>query len=199
MVMRLERQKAALRDRVRHHQNVVRSLEQIILSERETDMNAKQSTFNIEEKTIEPTLVASVRMTGRYDECGRGFSRIGRALGRHVCGKPLCLYYDGEYKEDDADFEPCMPVRQAKQVEGISIRELSGGRCVSLIYQGPYGESGHHKAYQRIFEHVKQRGYRILLPSREVFLKGPGMVFRGNPKKYLTEIQVMVETAEATC
>jgi len=27
----------------------------------------------------------------------------------------------------------------------------------------------------------------------EVYLKGPGMIFRGNPRKYLTEIQVPVE------
>ena len=28
-----------------------------------------------------------------------------------------------------------------------------------------------------------------LLPTREVYHKGPGMFFRGNPQKYLTEIQ----------
>ena len=28
---------------------------------------------------------------------------------------------------------------------------------------------------------------------REVYLKGPGMIFKGNPKNYLTEIQLPVE------
>ena len=32
------------------------------------------------------------------------------------------------------------------------------------------------------------------LPSREVYLKGPGMILRGNPKNYLTEIQIPVKT-----
>ena len=27
-------------------------------------------------------------------------------------GKPLCLYHDDDYKEEDADFEPCMPLRR---------------------------------------------------------------------------------------
>ena len=197
LVEHLDRQKTALRDRIRHHQSVVRSLDEIITTEREADMNTRQSRFEIEEKTIEPMLVAGVRMTGRYDECGQGFSKIGRAMGRQIRGKPLCLYYDGEYKENDADFEPCIPVRKAKQVDGISVRELPGGRCVSLVYQGPYGDPGHGRSYEQIFEYIKSRDYRILLPSREVYLKGPGMIFRGNPRKYLTEIQVFVDVSPA--
>ena len=37
---------------------------------------------------------------------------------------------------------------------------------------------------------------KALLPSREVYIKGPGMIFRGNPKKYLTEIQIMIAKPE---
>jgi hypothetical protein len=34
----------------------------------------------------------------------------------------------------------------------------------------------------------------ILMPTREVYLQGPGMLFKGNPARYLTEIQVFFET-----
>lgn len=51
-------------------------------------MGVQHGNFEIEEKTIEPMLVAGVRMTGRYDQCGQGFSRIARAMGRHICGNP---------------------------------------------------------------------------------------------------------------
>lgn len=27
-------------------------------------------------------------------------------------------------------------------------------------------------------------------PTREVYVKGPGLIFKGNPKNYLTEIQL---------
>lgn len=30
----------------------------------------------------------------------------------------------------------------------------------------------------------------LTLPTREVYVKGPGMIFKGNPKNYLTEIQL---------
>jgi effector-binding domain-containing protein len=133
-------------------------------------------------------------MRGRYDECGHAFARLGRTLGRHICGKPLLLHFDMEYKEKDADFEACMPVRAgAKPSEGISVRDLPGGRCVSLLHKGPYPELG--RSYDKILRYVKSHGYEIEVPCREVYIKGPGMIFKGNPQKYLTEIQMLVKGA----
>jgi effector-binding domain-containing protein len=44
-----------------------------------------------------------------------------------------------------------------------------------------------------VFEYLKSHKLEPLSPTREVYLKGPGMIFRGNPRKYLTEIQVLVD------
>jgi effector-binding domain-containing protein len=41
--------------------------------------------------------------------------------------------------------------------------------------------------------YCQEKGYEIAVPCREVYLKGPGMFFMGNPKNYLTELQMMVE------
>lgn len=38
----------------------------------------------------------------------------------------------------------------------------------------------------------KTQGHEIACPTREVYIKGPGMIFKGNPKRYLTEIQILV-------
>lgn len=146
---------------------------------------------SVEEKTVEPMLIAGVRMKGYYAECGKGFARIGRSMGRLICGPPFCLHYDTEYKQRDADFEACMPVKEVRDIEGISVRELPGGRCVSLLHEGPYEELV--SSYARIRDYVNSKGYQTSIPSREIYLKGPGMIFKGNPTKYLTEIQMMVE------
>ena len=87
----------------------------------------QNSTFEVVEKVLEPMLIAGVRMKGKYSDCGQGFARVGKSFGRYASGKPFNLYYDGEYREDDADFETCIPIRKAKQVEGISVRQLPGG------------------------------------------------------------------------
>jgi len=69
LVEHLDRQKQVLRERIRHHRDIVRSLDRIIADQGDEKMSAKQNNFEIEEKTIEPMLVAGVRMTGRYEEC----------------------------------------------------------------------------------------------------------------------------------
>jgi len=187
----LERQQAALNSRIKQLRKAAISINQFIIEERQArDMS--QMANQVQEKKLEPVLVAGIRMQGKYNECGSAFAKIGRSLGRFICGKPLLLHYDSEYKEEAADFEACLPVRQRKDVAGIAVRELAGGRCVSLVHQGPYEQLG--RSYAKIFEHINDRKYRAILPTREVYLKGPGMIFKGNPKKYLTEIQVLIET-----
>jgi effector-binding domain-containing protein len=71
------------------------------------------------------------------------------------------------------------------------VRELPGGRCVALLHQGPYEELG--RSYAKILDYVKQKGYEFEMPTREVYIKGPGMIFKGNPRKYLTEIQLLLK------
>jgi effector-binding domain-containing protein len=149
-----------------------------------------ESSFEIEEKMVDPVLMAAVRFKGKYADCGKGFGRISRSLGRQIRGKPFLLHYDREYREDVADFEACLPVRSGKPADGISVREFPGGRCVSLLHQGPYSELG--RSYARVLEYVHKKGYEVRIPTRELYLKGPGMIFKGNPKGYLTEIQMFL-------
>jgi DNA-binding transcriptional MerR regulator len=191
----LERQKQSLGERIAQLGGAVRQIDRLIHEQRREREENVMSTekFEVEERPFESVLVAGVRMKGRYSDCGQGFALLGRRLGRHIAGKPLCLYYDGEYREDDADYEPCFPIRRAVSVDGAEVRQLPGGRCVALIHRGPYDQLG--RSYERVLRYAKERGYTVTLPTREVYLKGPGMIFRGNPQKYLTEIQLPVETS----
>ena len=40
---------------------------------------------------------------------------------------------------------------------------------------------------------MKEKNYQYRLPTREVYIKGPGLILKGNPKNYLTEIQMLLE------
>ena len=55
---------------------------------RETMQN---TTFEVQQKSLEPMLIAGVRMKGKYSDCGRGFARIGKRFGRQICGKAFLL------------------------------------------------------------------------------------------------------------
>jgi DNA-binding transcriptional MerR regulator/effector-binding domain-containing protein len=187
----LERHRRAIEEKLRHYRGIGKALDQLILQEREARRIMNQSTFEVHEKTIGPLLVAGIRMRGRYSDCGQAFARLGKKFGFRISGKPMMLIYDHEYREDDADFEPCMPVRKGSSEDGISVRELPGGRAVTLLHRGPYELLG--SSYCKVFDYLKRHQLGALTPCREVYLKGPGMIFKGNPKKYLTEIQVLVE------
>ncbi|HEY2881109.1 MAG TPA: MerR family transcriptional regulator [Pirellulales bacterium] len=200
----LARHKLQLAAKAQHYRQIEARLDQIIRQQREARAIMNQNVFAVEEKIIETIVIAAVRMKGRYRDCGQGFSQIGRRLGRFINGPCFLLHYNDEYREDDADFEACFPLiaaadgnlasagNKAEDVNQISIRELPGGKCVALKHQGPYDQL--EPAYQIILTYAKEKQYEIALPTREVYLKGPGMIFRGNPKKYLTEIQLMVKS-----
>lgn len=184
----LERQRQRLQQRIHEDRDIVRSLDEIIAKEKAARHLLEADDFAVEEKSLGPMLVAGIRMKGKYSDCGAGFARLGKAVGRYLCGKALCLYYDGEFREGDADFEPCFPIRKNVAVNGVSIRELPAVRCLTLVHRGPYDQLG--RSYGKILKQANERGVKFTLPTREVYLKGPGMIFKGNPKNYLTEIQL---------
>jgi DNA-binding transcriptional MerR regulator len=144
MLEYLDRQKQQLGERLERLTTVVRRIDQLIHQQRQArrEQQMAAASFEIEERELEPVLVAGVRMKGRYSDCGQGFALLGRRLGRHIAGKPLCLYYDGEFKENEADFEPCMPIRREVSAEGVAVHRLPGGRCVALRHRGPYDQLG---------------------------------------------------------
>lgn len=130
-------------------------------------------------------------MRGRFEQCQEAFKRLGKAIGFGAAGKPGMLIYDEAYKPDDADFEPYFPVARDKPMpDGISLRELAGGRALCLIHEGPYDRI--NTAYARLFAEAARRRLEAVAPSREVYIKGPGMLFRGNPERYRTEVQLFV-------
>ena len=187
----LEAQRLKLDYKIGRYQEAVANIETIIRKEKYT-MNKEERASLIEEKIVPDMLIAGYRMKGKYSDIGKGFGILGRYAGRYLKGPASCIYHDGEYKEDDADFEPFFEVSKEVENEGISCRVLKGGRMITILHKGPYENL--HDSYKIIMDAIKDEGLAITAPSREVFIKGPGMIFKGNPKNYLTEIQFSVET-----
>ena len=193
ILSQLENQKKSLTDKVQHFQKVLGTINQLIDKERQlrADETMAAATSTIQERDVEPILVAAIRMQGCYGDCGKGFARLGKTLGRNIAGKPLCLFYDGEYREGDANFDTCFPIHKRVEADGISVRELPAIHCLSYLHRGPYTEL--RNTYVRLMKYVHERGHTIYLPTREVYLKGTGMIFFGNPKKFVTEIQLPIK------
>ncbi|MEM9462238.1 MAG: MerR family transcriptional regulator [Myxococcota bacterium] len=190
--------RAAIAARMAHLRSIATALDLVIQTEKDAQTmstHANHQDFPIEDKTIPPQLVAGIRVRGRFSQCREIFKRLGRTFGFGLAGKPGMLVYDEEFKEDDADFEPFFPINKPKSTDAeIHVRRLPGGRALCLVHRGPYDRIS--RAYGRLFAEAKKRSLTPKAPSREVYIKGPGMLFTGNPKRYLTEVQIFVEEDE---
>ena len=147
-------------------------------------------------KIVAPQLMGGIRMRGKYEDCKPLFKQLGKKFGFNICGPAFMLYYDEEYKAEDADFEVCMSIRKGEGNDEISVREFPGGACVSLLHHGPYDNL--KESYDRILSYCCENQIKIESPIRELYLKGPGMFFKGNPKKYITEIQIFFTESDGT-
>ncbi|EDY84338.1 Bacterial transcription activator, effector binding domain protein [Verrucomicrobiia bacterium DG1235] len=185
----LKAKKRVMEKRVAGFQRSIADIE-LIVKGSSPALDGMGSSEEVEEKELPSMLVAGYRMCGRYSDVGKGFKVLGRKAGRHLKGKSMCLYYDGEYREDDANFEPCFEVKREVEDEDLQCRELSGGTALTLLHKGPYERLS--ESYAKLFAAVKRGGCRVLCPSREVYHKGPGMILKGNPKRYLTEVQFLI-------
>jgi DNA-binding transcriptional MerR regulator len=190
LVDALARQKKRISEKIRRYESVMQILDDIIDREAEAGVALEKNPMRVEEKRLKPFLIAGIRFNGKYSEIGRYFGRLADRMRENISGVPMGLYYDGEYKEENADIEACFPIQSEKTVSGIRTRELQGGKCFSLLHHGAYENIGN--AYARLLTHLKSEGAALRLPFRESYIKGPGLIIKGNPENFLTEIQIMV-------
>lgn len=138
---------------------------------------------------ISDKMIISVTYTGRYQDVGKYMGILFKAAGSNAVGKPFCIYHDKSY-QDEANIEVCIQVRKEITKAGVNYKILTGGSALSILHIGPYDKLG--DAYKTITDYMNAHNLVSDLPSREHYLKGPGMLLKGNPSKYQTEIQYIL-------
>ena len=147
--------------------------------------------YQIIVKEIPEMEVVSVRYKGKYQDIGKYFGQLFKVAKGRGSGIPFALYYDESYC-DEADIEVCLPVKgKVETSAGVDCKILAGGKFLSTTHQGSYDTL--HQGYEELAKYMEANGLKGHVPSREIYLKGPGMIFKGNPKGYITEIVIPVE------
>lgn len=160
----------------------------LILNRQKEAFKMTEQLDEIQLKSLKDIAVITTRWQGKYQDCGDAIGKVYRSGGRHSCAPVMNLYFDAEYKEI-ADIETCLPVKKA--IKGpCEYKTLTGGSFLTVNHIGPYETIG--TSYERLFEYINAQGISSQLPIREIYHKGPGMVFKGNPNKYITEIQIPI-------
>lgn len=103
----------------------------------------------------------------------------------------MALYYDLEYVDEFPNFEAAVELSKSTGLDYLEYKSFKDRKAIRLVYKGPYGLQG--ESYLKLFEYCKSNSYEIELPIIERYIKGPGPIFKGNPKKYLTEIILLIK------
>lgn len=147
--------------------------------------------YQVIKKTLDTTKVIATRYKGKYEDCGAYIGSLYKYARGSAKDVPFNLYYDGEHKEE-ADIEVCIPVKKELNSKGdIIYRQVEGIDGISVIHIGPYDTIG--SAYQALADYANEHNLEMQIPSREIYRKGPGMLFKGNPNKYVTEVFVPIK------
>lgn len=177
----LEHEAAAIR---KAQEKLMRMIEQ-----KEERRMYKTSAMTV--KTLPPQMAACVRYKGRYDQMGEHAGALYKAVKGAAAGPLTAVYHDDCYMEEGADIEVCLPVKKEVAAGGIGTQTLAGGRFASVVHTGPYDTIS--ESYKALMDAVQAAGLEAAGPSREVYVKGPGLLLKGNPDKYETELLMPVK------
>lgn len=140
----------------------------------------------IELRDIEPIRVAYMRYRGLVSEANKVFPNVYKAVKGRVNGAPFFCYLELDPKTTIGEIELCVPTAEVPCRTGIGIKEMPGIKAVCVSHAGSYNTLD--QAYTVINQYASEKGILLQPPFREVYIKGPGLFFKGNPDKYLTEV-----------
>lgn len=147
-------------------------------------------SYKIDVTDVKEMLAATIRFTGRYSDLGKYVPLLYQAVKGCKTGRHFNCYYDDACVEQ-ADIELCLPVKCRITHPSVTCKKLPGIKALRTLHYGSYDTL--YLAYKSVFAYANANNYKILVPTREVYLKSPGMIFKGNPANYTTEILLPFE------
>jgi effector-binding domain-containing protein len=146
--------------------------------------------YDIEEKTVEPQPMVSIRTMCKVAEIGPILKEILPevfayldARGVRPCGPPFTRYHS--FDGTDCDIEAGFPVSETLEGGGrVEAGELPGGNVVSTVHVGPYEDLP--KAHDALDAWLQQKGRKSRGPQWESYVSDPGA--EPDPHKRRTEL-----------
>lgn len=145
----------------------------------------------IEIREIEPVRVAYMRYQGLASAANVVFPEVFKSIRGKVSGAPFFCYYEINPDTKQGVLELCVPTAEMPKGNGIAVKEMPRIKVLCATHIGSYETIQH--TYAEIDRYAAEHNLQLQMPFREVFVKGPGMMIKGNPAKYITEILFPIE------
>lgn len=147
--------------------------------------------YQVEIKEIEPIKVAYMKYRGIATEANKVFPNVFKAIKGKSNGAPLISYLNIDPQTKMGNLELCVPTNELPIADGIEVKQLPRINALCVTHIGPYKNLD--QAYEALDKYALEHQIVLTPPFREVFIKGPGMILKGNPDKYITEIQFPIK------
>lgn len=179
--------KSLIEQHIENEKALIKKIDQHLLPK---NKEVSGMDYKIEIKEFEAINVASIRFKGAYSDVGKHIKIIYKAVKDKANGAPFSCYFDDDFKEI-ADIELCVPIKGIVTSPEVASKKLLGIKALCTTHTGSYETINF--AYKALLDYAKEKGIECKLPSREIYHKGPGMIFKGNPDNYITEIAIPIE------
>ena len=184
----LEEKKKMIEGRIFKEKELIKKLNLYIKPKNMEDISMN---YQIEKKEIAPVLVAAIRYKGNYNDVGKYIGTLYKAVKGDAAGAPIQCYYDAEYLEAGADMELCLPTKKLIKHPDVTAKKLPAVKAICTTHVGSYEKL--NLAYKALVDYANEHHINCTTPSREIYVKGPGMIFKGNEDSYITEIIIPYE------
>lgn len=184
----MKEKREKMMDSIKKEREKVRKLDAYLKNIPEEKKAIKQC-YEVIIKEYPPITALTYRFQGAYDEVGKYVRALYKDAKSFAVGNWFNCYYDNGYQEI-SDIELCLPIKKTSFETKFKIKYYPKIRAISTIHIGCYQEIG--MAYKAIFDEAKRQNLVLTGPARIIYHKGPGMVLKGNPNYYQTEVIVPI-------
>ncbi len=152
-------------------------------------------------KSVEPIRIASIRKSFHSSRFDDELTDMWAKVNEHIDkmgGKrtiPCMMLYHRGWGDLDStstlEVEVVEPITKSfAESDTVKVYELPAvERMVCIVHQGPF--STIPKTYETLYDWIRQNGYKMCGPIREIYHKGEWIT--DNQEEYITELQVPIE------
>lgn len=150
----------------------------------------QNNNYEITITDVEEIFVASLRFTGEYQELEKYVPLLYKVVKNNKTGPHFNCYFDDDYAKQ-ANIELCIPIKKEISNSAVKCIKLPKITALHTVHYGDYNRL--YLAYRAVFKYANKHQIKISTPIREVYVKCPGIIFKGNPANYITEIFFPIE------